>query len=96
MPTTTENVLQAAHNAVERIENDIRDRKGFGNEFEQIDPGIRQEIHSKWEFIVANEIVTAVLAERKRCADVARNWGSAPARPGGRCDQLAAEIEAVS
>lgn len=38
----------AVKNAVFKIVNDISDRKGLGNEWEEIDEGIQEEIIETW------------------------------------------------
>lgn len=41
-----------AENVVNDIVSDIEDRSGLGNEWEQIDDGVKQEIIESWKDIV--------------------------------------------
>ena len=41
---------------VELIETDLRGRKGLGNEFEQIDRDIQEEIRDEWAVLISDEL----------------------------------------
>lgn len=43
-----EDVWKKAVEIVQRIERDLSDRKGLGDEWGQIDPEIREEIRKTW------------------------------------------------
>lgn len=47
--------------AAKQIERDVRSRKGLGNEFEEIDPEIQEEIVAEWA-----EIIQAALDQESR------------------------------
>ncbi len=49
-----------AAKAVERIITDISDRSGLGNEWEQIDSGVQDEIRNQWSAIIIGEIQKAL------------------------------------
>jgi hypothetical protein len=46
----------AAKLAVEALIKDLKDRQGIGDEWEQIDSDIQEEIKDTWTMIVLNEI----------------------------------------
>ena len=47
---------QIAQRIVERIEQDLRSRRGLRHEFEMIDPSIQHEIRDAWREIVLGEL----------------------------------------
>ena len=47
---------ELAQQIVERIELDILGRSGIGNELEQCDEGIRDEIRATWTEIVVSKL----------------------------------------
>lgn len=57
--TTAINITQAvranAVEAVEQIIHDLRDRKGLGNEWDEIDAGIQDEIRTEWQNLILRE-----------------------------------------
>jgi hypothetical protein len=42
--------------AVEQIVRDLSDRGGLGNEWDQIDESIQQEIKDEWKLIIARSL----------------------------------------
>ena len=53
-------ILSAAERAVKKIENDLRDRSGLQNEWENIDDETQNEIKSKWVKIIAREVLKEI------------------------------------
>lgn len=52
-PTIT---IATAHRIAEKIADDIQDRCGLGNEWEQIDPETRRTILENWAEIIWEEL----------------------------------------
>lgn len=42
--------------AVQKIEADLSDRRGLGQEWDQIDEDIKEEIRAKWQSIILSAI----------------------------------------
>jgi len=51
--------------AVQAIIRDLADRKGLGNEWEQVDDDIREEIEKKWTDIVARRMASVLRYYKK-------------------------------
>lgn len=53
------NYLQTAQRIVNKIERDLRSRRGLRHEFESIAPDVQEEIRDAWKEIVINELMPA-------------------------------------
>jgi hypothetical protein len=51
----TQAVRANAVEAVEQIVHDLRDRSGLGNEWDEIDAGIQDEIRTEWQNLILRE-----------------------------------------
>jgi len=47
--------LEQAETAAEEIVDDLKNRKGLGDEWEQISPELQKEIQAKWRDIILGE-----------------------------------------
>lgn len=51
----TQAIRASAVEAVEQILHDLRDRSGLGNEWDEIDAGIQDEIRTEWQNLILRE-----------------------------------------
>jgi hypothetical protein len=88
-------VRDEAVKAVDRIVEDLRDRRGLKWEWNKIDETVQAEIREAWALIVGKAVSRAVAAEREACALAAEDCYHGPGDHGcshGR--EIAAAIRA--